>query len=132
VFSPEEELTAAAWDRIQLEAEKAVKGGAEGESGELEECPREGCSAVVRSLIWLRDMLADSEFVRGVQSHQGGYVRWLRLRGLLAWSEGRTDNPPPGAATSEARMLEWLEARGRALTPEPSQVSLTAAVAGRE
>ena len=54
VFDPEEELTAAKWSRIQMEAERAVKGVAEEQEEEdeavahgPEECPRDGCEACV-------------------------------------------------------------------------------------
>ena len=125
VFDPSEELTAAREDRIQREAEK-VGGPGEEETATPSECPREGCGAEVIEVIYLREHLEDEEFRRRVRSQRGGHSRWLRLRGLLAWSEGRTDNPPPAARGSELRMLEWLEDRGRALVPEPSQASLSA------
>lgn len=130
VFDPTEELTAAAWTRIEEEAE-AVGGPGDREERVPEECPRDGCEAVVLDVLYLREFLEDTESVNRVRSGIGGHSRWLRLRGLLAWSEGVTDNPPPSARGSERRMLEWLEEVGRSYSPTPSQVSL-ATVAGRE
>lgn len=123
-FDPSEELTVAALDKIQREAVKVGGPGDREETGPSE-CPREGCGADVIEMVYLREYLESEEFRRRVKGRIGGQSRWLRLRGLLAWSEGRTDNPPPSARSSEGRMLDWLEERGRSLTPEPSQVSLT-------
>ena len=54
-FDPEEELTAAAWDRIQREAEKAVKEHPDEEGRQVgpEECPRDGCVAAVHDIAHL-------------------------------------------------------------------------------
>jgi len=123
-FSPEEELTAAAWDRIQREAEKAVRerpshGSGSGEA-DVEECHRDDCDAPVHDLEELRTFLENEEWVERIRRQRSGRQHWLRLRGMLAWSEGRTDRPPPTASMDRVRMLEWLEERGRVLTPEPS------------
>lgn len=123
VFDPSEMLTAATHDRIEREA-AAVGGPGDSEEAEPSECPHEGCEADVLDVVWLREYLQDEEFRSRVRSRRDGHSRWLRLRGLLAWSEGRTDNPPPSTRSSERRMLEWLADRGRTLTPEPSQVGL--------
>lgn len=123
-FDPSEELTAAALDRVEREAEAV--GGPEREAVIEEGCPRDGCEAEVVDLLYLREFLSDPEAVRNVRGRPGGYTRWLRLRGLLAYTEGRTDNPPPVVRGSDGRLLDWLEERGRTLTPEASQVSLVA------
>jgi hypothetical protein len=122
-FDPEEELASAALLRVRDEAEAV--GGPPREEIVEEGCPREGCEAEVLDVLFLREFLGDEEAVQNVRGRQGGYTRWLRLRGLLAYTEGRTDNPPPAVSGSEGRMLDWLEERGRNLTPEPSQVGLT-------
>lgn len=130
-FDPEEELTAAKWDRIQIEAERAVRGVEEereeddalGTHGP-EECPVDGCEACVVDVSWLPEYLDDDEFVTRVLSHRDGRQRLAQLRGTIAWWDSRTDRPPPSALTSEPRMLDWLEERGEAFVPEPSQVSL--------
>jgi hypothetical protein len=129
-FDPVAELTAAAHDRITREAETV--GGPEREAALEEACPRDGCEAETFELLYLREFLEDQEAVEAVRAKPDGYGRWLRLRGLLAYSEGRTDNPPPVVAGSEARLLEWLEERGRTLTPKPVQASLVTAARGYE
>jgi hypothetical protein len=127
-FKPEEELTAAKWDRIQLEAEKAVKterGEHEEDTGAApEECPHDECEAEVVGLYLLPDYLADDEWVASLRARQGGRKRWMQLQGLMAWCDSRTDRPPPGALTHEGRLLEWLEDKGKVLTPAPQSVSL--------
>jgi len=136
-FDPEEELTVAKWSRIQMEAERAVKGVAEEPEDEDEEvahgpneCPRDGCEACVVDVYHLPEYLDDDDFVSRVLSKRDGRKRLMRLRGLFAWWDTRTDRPPPGALTNERRLLEWLEDQGATLTPEPAQVSLSAAVMG--
>lgn len=134
-FDPGEELTAAKWSRIQMEAEKAVKGVAE----ELEEddeavahgpdeCPRDGCEACVVDVYHLPEYLDDDDFVSRVLSKRDGRKRLMRLRGVFAWWDTRTDRPPPGALTNERRLLDWLEDQGATFTPEPKQVRLSEAV----
>jgi hypothetical protein len=130
VFDPSEELTAAAVDRIEREA-AAVGGPGDPDETAPSECPRDGCGAEAIEVIYLREHLESEEFRRRVRGRVGGQSRWLRLRGLLAWSEGRTDNPPPSARSSEGRMLDWLEERGRVLAPKWSQMSLTSAGAAQ-
>jgi len=131
VLDPEEELTAARWDRIQREAEKAVKGAAEETEEEEpggvhgpEECPVDGCEACVVDIVYLPEYLEDDDFVSRVLSRRDGRKRLAELRGMFAWWDTRTDRPPPSALTSERRMLEWLEEQGESFVPEPSQVSL--------
>ena len=114
-FDPEEELTQTEWKRIQMMAERVVKeenAGSEGEETE-ETCSRSGCEAEVVDLFGLRDRLNEETFKDRVYSHRDGHSRWLRLRGLLAWTDGMVDNPPPGTASSEKRLLEWLEMKGQ-------------------
>lgn len=133
-FDPEEELTAARWDRIQAEAEAAVRNRPGEEpataSGagtcEVRECPREGCDAGVHDLAYIDQFMRDDEWVEAVRRSSGGWKRWLRLRGLRAFVNGETDRPPPAARSSSERFREWLEDRGRALTPGPRSVGLDA------
>lgn len=129
-FSPEEELTATEWDRIQREAERAVTGRAGDalDSGEEAEqrCPRDGCEAEVLDLYGLRERLESSAFKEAVLSHRDGRRRWRRLHGLLAWAEDRVDRPPPHAAGDEAQLLRWLEEVGRDLQPGTQQSGLEA------
>lgn len=134
-FDPEAELTAAEWDRIQIEAEKAVREREEPEeeSGPVhgpEECPREECEACVLDAMHLPEYLDDDDWVDDVLAHRDGRKRLARLRGMLIWWDGRADRPPPSVQTREHRMLEWLEERGEAVTVSPSQVSLETAVMG--
>lgn len=134
-FNAEEELTATVWTRIQDEAERAVRekpGDPLGEPAAAgpEECPHDGCEAVVVDIVHLREYMEDEEFKSKVLLH-GGRKRLLRLRGMFAWWDGRTDRPPPGVVTSEARFLEWLEKRGEVLTPAARQTSLPSVLAGR-
>lgn len=135
-FDPEEELTVAKWSRIQMEAERAVKGHAEetdqetvGEHGP-EECPVDGCEACVIDVVHLPEYLDDDEFVSRVLSQRDGRKRLKRLRGMYAWWDTRTDRPPPGALTNERRLLDWLEDQGETFTPDPKQVRLQTAVMG--
>jgi hypothetical protein len=136
-FDPAEELTAAKWSRIQIEAEKAVKGVADEEEEEEghtshgpEECPRDGCEACVVDVVYLPEYLEDDEFVSRVLSKRDGRKRLKQLRGMFAWWDTRTDRPPPGALTNERRLLDWLEDQGATFTPEPKQVRLQTAVMG--
>jgi len=132
-FNPEEELTAAAWSRIQIEAEKAVKETPEeaeegGGSGGPEECPQEECEAAVVDLMYLPEYLDDEEWVESVRAGTGGRERIARLRGALAWWENRADRPPPSVMSSEERMRNWLEDRGTVFMPEVRQVTIQTAV----
>ena len=133
-FSPEEELTAVVWDRIQQEAEKAVKERPGEESGHShagpEECPHEGCEAVVRDVYHLPEFMDDEEWVASVRSNRDGKARYQRLMGVLLWWEGRCDTPPPRAVSDKARFREWLRENGAVHWVEPSQVSLSTAVMG--
>jgi len=134
-FNPEEELTRAAWTRIQMEAEKAVRETPEeaAEGGATlgpEECPREECDHPVHDLMYLPEFLEDEEWVDKVQTGRGGHERIARLRGALAWWDTRTDRPPPSVMSSEERMRNWLEDRGMAFMPEVRQVSIQTAVMG--
>jgi len=134
-FNPEEELTAAEWSRIQMEAEKAVKGVAEEREEEgvagahgPEECPVDGCEACVVDVVHLPDYLDDDEFVSRVLCQSDGRKRLAQLRGMYAWWDSRTDRPPPGALTSERKLLRWLREQGETFTAEPSQIRLSQAV----
>jgi hypothetical protein len=134
-FDPEEELTAAAWSRIQMEAEKAVREtpeeeGEGGVSAGPEECPRDGCEAAVRDVLYLPEYLADDEWVDEIRRGRGGREKVARLRGMYAWWEDRTDRPPPSVLSDKERMRNWLEVRGEAFTPRDRQVSLQTAVMG--
>lgn len=131
-FNPEEELTAAVWSRIQMEAEKAVKEDPSEEDGGHragpEECPCDGCEAAVVDVMHLPEYMDDEDWVAGVRAGREGEARYNRLMGILLWWEGRCDSPPPGAAISETRMLDWLAERGSVLTPDRRQVSLSTAI----
>jgi len=128
-FNPEEALTAARWDTIQREAEKAVKAPQEEESegpgSGREECPHDGCESHVRPLGELPAALDDDDWRAGVPRD-----RLARLRGALVHFEGRADRPPPSAATSTARMREWLKELGEGHTPSPTQAQLPSEVFG--
>jgi hypothetical protein len=128
-FDPEEELTAARWDTIQREAEKAVKTTyeeeAEGSGSDGEECPREECEAAVRPLADLRDALEDEEWTAGIASDD-----LARLRGTVVYYDGRADRPPPSVTSSKARFDEWLEELGKVHTPRPEQAQLPREVFG--
>lgn len=133
-FDPTEEITAAAWEKIQMMATKAVS-VRRGEPADdavtappddrgPEECPREECEGEVFDLVGFEERVRSEEWKGHVLSQPNGRKRWLRLRGLLVyWFEGG-DRPPPGVEVSEARYLEWLEDVGRAHTPEPTQSAL--------
>jgi hypothetical protein len=131
-FDPEEELTAAVWNRIQNEAEKAVKERpGEEEGGPLagpEECPCEDCEAEVLDVAYLPEYMEDEEWVSSVRAARDGRARYDRLVGVLLWWEGRCDTPPPGAATSPERFRQWLEDSGSVHTADPRQVSLSTAI----
>jgi len=139
-FDPEEELTAAVWSRIQMEAAAAVKGAVDDEGDEAAggpaECPCEDCTAGVVDVYYLMDYLEDDEFKSHVLSHRDGRQRWLRLRGLAYWWSEGGDRPPPTIQGDEDRLRRWLEWRGDDVTVTPGdtgpptsrQVSLQTAV----
>lgn len=132
-FNPEEELTAAAWSRIQIEAEKAVKETPEenaegGVSVGPEECHQEDCEAAVIDVMYLPEYLDDEEWVAEVERGRHGRERIARLRGMYAWWESRTDRPPPSVQTDRRRMKNWLEEQGMAFVSPVGQVSLSTAV----
>jgi hypothetical protein len=130
-FDPEEELTAAVWSRIQMEAEKAVKtrpGEEIAADHGPEECPCEGCEADVIDVMHLPEYMQDDDWVAHVRNQRHGRARYNRLMGVLLWWEGRCDTPPPGVVTSEAQLREWLEDNGNVHTAEARQVSITTAV----
>jgi len=128
-FKPEEELTAARWDRIQIEAERAVKETREeyeeegaGRAAGPEECPREDCEAAVHDVAHLPEFLEDEEWLSSVRCTQNGRKRLARLRGVFIWWDGRSDRPPPSASTSEPKMREWLVNLGAGMKPGPGGV----------
>lgn len=130
-FDPEEELTAAVWSRIQMEAEKAVKGAAGDEEEAIAgpaECPQDGCEAAAVDVYYLREYLDDEEWVSSVKCGVGGREKWLRLKGLLLWWDEGGDRPPPVVMKSEQRLRNWLEIQGEGTTPRDRQVSLSTAV----
>jgi len=136
-FDPAEELTAAKWSRIQMEAEKAVREDPEeadqegsGVQAGPEECPREECEAAVRDVFHLGEFLDDEEWVRSVRNSARGRERLARLRGMYAWWDRRTDRPPPSVLSSRERMREWLADRGEAHMARSRQSSLSVAVMG--
>jgi len=139
-FDPEEELTAAVWSRIQIEAEKAVKENPALEEIEAEgsghatgqECPCEECEAAVVELVYLPEYLEDEDWVAKVQEGRDGRERYNRLLGVLLWWEGRCDTPPPSVASREHKFREWLAERGSVLTPDPRQVQLPGEVFATE
>lgn len=136
-FDPEEELTAAEWDRIKREAEKAVltePGAAESEaSGGPEECPHDDCEADVRDLLYLQEALADEAWIASIRDHPDGGRRLAELRGALAYWHDLTDRPPPHARADQERFRTWLRRRGQIRAPTPvatptQQVGLSTAV----
>jgi hypothetical protein len=141
-FDPEEELTAAKWSRIQMEAEKAVReepgeGDQEG-SGHRhgpEECPREGCEAAVLDAMYLDEYLDDEEWVAAVRDRPGGRRRLAILRGARAWWSNSMDPPSASARDKREAMLEWLKHRGQKRTAssgssQPCQSSLSSSLMG--
>lgn len=121
-FDPEEELTAAEWDRIQTEAARAVGEDPEAsEDGEgaagPEECPHDGCEAAVCDLLYLEERLADEEWVESVRAFEDGGERLAVLRGALAYWKDLTDRPPPSAHSSPETYRRWLKARGQIRAP---------------
>lgn len=124
-FDPSEELTAAEWERIQIEAEAALE--PDEASAGAEECPRDGCEAVVKDLRYLDDFLDDDDCVESLLAQRGGRKRWLRLRGTRLWVDGMTDRPPPAVMRSEEKLLNWLEVQGETGVQEPRQSQLPAA-----
>lgn len=138
-FDPEEELTAAEWDRIKREAERAVltePGALEGEGTEgPEECPHDDCEADVRDLRYLQEALADEAWVASIRDHPEGGRRLAELRGALAYWRDLTDRPPPHARADPDGFRTWLRRRGQVRAPTPAetptqQVGLSTAVMG--
>jgi hypothetical protein len=137
-FDPEEALTTATWERIQMEAEKAVKEydveeeiEAEGSGhGTGRECPCEDCGAAVIDVMHLPEYMEKEDWVAEVRRGRDGRERYNRLLGVLLWWEGRCDTPPPSAVSTEHKFREWLAERGSVHTPDPRQVSIEAAVMG--
>jgi len=139
-FDPEEELTAAKWSRIQMEAEKAVReepGEADqdgsGHRHGPEECPRDGCEAAVLDAMYLDEYLNDEEWVEAVRDRPGGRRRLAVLRGARAWWSNRTDPPPARARDDRKGMREWLKHRGQQWRSadsreRPGQATLSTAV----
>jgi len=144
-FTPSEELTAAMWDRIQMEAEKAVKEvepeePKEGEavSAGPEECPHDECEATVHDVYYLSEFLDDEDWVESVRERYNGPKRLARLRGVMLLWTGSGDRPPPSVRGDEEMMEEWLARAGSGLRPgqssrsEPTkQVGLQTAVMGQ-
>lgn len=139
-FTPSEELTATMWERIQIEAEKAVKEerpeemevAEEGEaiSAAEDECPHDNCGAEVVDVYYLSEYMEDDEWVSKVKGAGRGRERWLRLKGLLYWWDEGGDRPPPSVQGSEEKLRNWLEMKGESVTPRDRQVSLSTAVMG--
>lgn len=136
-FKPEEELDGETWQRIQREAEKAVKGETEEDDEETahgpSECPVDDCEACVVDVVYLPEYIEDEEFRSRVRRHSDGRERLATLRGMFVWWDSRADRPPPSVRTSEQKMLDWFRQVGRTHTPdtpEPSQISLSSAVMG--
>jgi len=136
-FTPSEELTATMWNRIQMEAEKAVKDmepvepeepGETSAGAGPETCPVEGCEAPVHDVFHLREFLEDEDWVANVRAVRDGRQRVKRLWGMLYWWVDGGDRPPPGARTSEALLREWLESKGDLFSAAPQQVGLSKAV----
>lgn len=139
-FDPEEELTTAKWQRIQLNAESAVKDlpGAEDEDDDAahvgQECPCEGCTAMVEEFYKLREKMDTAEFRDHVRAFPDGEQRWQKLRGIILWFYHGADRPPPNVQADEERLLRWCEylgrryAEGPATASTPDQVSLFEAI----
>lgn len=114
-FDPSEELGEARWQRIQENAELAVTtrpgplGAADKEAAgeQHDECPREDCESEVVPIDRLHEFLEDEDWLASIDETQR-----LQLEGLMCWAEGRTDRPPPHAATDEQDMLGWLHRQG--------------------
>jgi hypothetical protein len=138
-FDPEEELTVTEWDRIQTEAERAVKGTEEAVEGDggagPEECPTDDCEAVVRDLMHLDEYLDDDDWVSSVRVRTDGPARLATLRGVRVFWSGLTDRPPPSARSSKGRFRRWLKERGQLRAPgagrgpdQSQQIGLSEAV----
>jgi hypothetical protein len=129
VFKPEDELTDREWREIQEKAEEAVRGWKDDEEGVgagPDECPCEDCTSPVIGIEELADYLYDEDWVKALRRQEGGYTRWLKLRGLQHWYEGG-DRPPPSGHMDQSRLEDWLERQGRKLAgprPDPVQSGL--------
>jgi hypothetical protein len=126
-FDPEEELTVTAWETIKRYAERAVKGEDRMGEGEAKTCPIDGCDATVHDLLYWDDYLTDDDWMERIRLSSGGQKKWLQLRGLRAYVEGRTDRPPPHAVQSQEGFRDWLEKRGQVFTKGTQQVGLPTA-----
>jgi hypothetical protein len=115
-FDPEKELTNSEWRQIQERAEKAVREDPSEEGGGggagPEECPRDGCEAAVKDLMYLGEYLDDEEWIEEVRQSGDGRARLAKLRGAYAWWQDRTDRPPPHVRGDEERMGNWLKNKG--------------------
>lgn len=130
-FDPAEELTATEWDRIQMEAETAVKlapGERPGDGPAVgpDECPRDECEAAVRDLGELGERLRDQDFVAAVRRDRGGQKALAVLWGAFLWSQGMTDRPPPHVRTDQDAFRTWLREKGEARVAQANQTGLFA------
>lgn len=123
-FDPAEELTAGEWERIQINAGKALTtepGGAPIDDGvEDMECPRDGCESGVVPLDRLREYLADGAWLRSIRRRER-----RQLKMMVVWSLEEADRPPPSALSSEAGVLNWLDEQGRVYFQHSKQVGVS-------
>lgn len=126
-FDPEEELTAAAWDRIQRNAELAVttKPGESAHHGgessvEDRECPRDGCESEVVGVDRLGEFLDDESWVRSLAPEER-----RQLQGIQVWAS-LGDRPPPSRRADRAGILEWLRRLGKTHFDHNREVGLGA------
>jgi len=121
-FRPEEELTAAEWDRVKMETANAT-GFEEEQDGVLEgmECRRDGCDGEIVPIERLNEWLAKGAWVAELEPKQR-----RRLKGAFAFSN-TADRPPPGAQADKERLLEWIEEVGerRPMPFDPNRSTVT-------